>query len=303
MADLSDDIASPCYGKRWLWATRGLAITPVLAVIALSLRAWVPALWNPCAEGPPPIALVALLLVVLPYVISSIHLSGRSPERVKRGLAWAVVSGSFWGGIALLLPVLVNGKMDPPTAIGGTLAALSQGVLVGCAIKTYSTMARAPGDGRILGGRILLFVPYLIFVVVMLTNASGVRSRQAASQASAVQGLRTIDAAEATYRQEYLRGYSRTLDALGPSPKLPSPDASGADLIDELLARGRKGDYIFTYTAGPPNAAGEISSYALTADPDPPCTGWNHYFTDETGVIRQTQENRPATVRDPTLGG
>jgi hypothetical protein len=234
-------------------------------------------------------------------VISSIHLSGRSPEQVKRGLAWAVVSGSFWGGIALLLLVLVNGK-DPPTAIGGTVVALSQGVLVGCAIKTYSTMARAPGDGRILGGRILLFVPYLIFVV-MLNSASGVPSRRAASQASAVGSLRTINTAEATYRQEYLRGYSRTLEVLGPSPKVPSPDASGADLIDELLARGRHGDYVFTYTAGPPNPAGEISSYALTADPDPPCTGWNHYFTDETGVIRQTQENRPATVRDPTLGG
>lgn len=32
-------------------------------------------------------------------------------------------------------------------------------------------------------------------------------------------------------------------------------------------------------------------------------TGTNSYFTDRSGVIRQTIEGRPATVNDPPVAG
>jgi len=60
--------------------------------------------------------------------------------------------------------------------------------------------------------------------------------------------------------------------------------------------------YTFTYTPGPLNSVGEITTYTLTAVPsDAGCTDWNRNFTEETGLIRWTHENRPATAQDPPI--
>lgn len=121
--------------------------------------------------------------------------------------------------------------------------------------------------------------------------------------AFAVGSLRTINTAEITYASTYNTGYSRTLADLAPAPN-GEPNATHAGLIDEALASGRKAGYIFTFTPGPPNANGRIETYTVSAQPlKYGETGTNSYFTDQSGVIRQTIEDRPATVNDPPVAG
>ncbi len=122
-----------------------------------------------------------------------------------------------------------------------------------------------------------------------------------ANQASAVSSLRTINTAETTYADAYKIGFSPTLAELGPGP---AASASTAGLIDSVLAGGRKSGYTFAYTAGPKDASGHVKTYTVVAGPAN--FGGRRivsYFTDESGVIRQTDEDRPATAKDPPVGG
>lgn len=123
-------------------------------------------------------------------------------------------------------------------------------------------------------------------------------------RASAMGSLRTINTAEITYASTYDGGYSPDLASLGPGRAGP-PSASAAGLIDGELATGRKSGYIFTYTPGQRDPKGRIASYTATACPityDRDRRGFRtSFFTDETGIIRQTDENRPPTGQDPIV--
>ncbi|HEV2352246.1 MAG TPA: hypothetical protein VG028_20625 [Terriglobia bacterium] len=107
--------------------------------------------------------------------------------------------------------------------------------------------------------------------------------------------------AQVTYSSTYPTGYSRALVKLGSG----GPEsADHANLIDAQLASGIKAGYRFTYRPGPPDAAGRINSYSLVARPLTfGTTGDASFFTDQTGVIRMTKENREPTVNDSPLAG
>jgi type IV pilus assembly protein PilA len=117
--------------------------------------------------------------------------------------------------------------------------------------------------------------------------------------------LRTINTSEVTYSSTYPKGFSPSLAALGPPPGT-QPTAEAAGLIDPQLATGVEYGYTFTYKAVP-DADSIIRHYTVVARPlkyhresYPPT---NSFFTDETGVIRSTDEDREATSSDPPLGG
>jgi hypothetical protein len=46
-----------------------------------------------------------------------------------------------------------------------------------------------------------------------------------------------------------------------------------------------------------------IQTYSISARPITRKTGRNSYFTDQSGVIRATSEDRPATVNDTPIAG
>lgn len=121
------------------------------------------------------------------------------------------------------------------------------------------------------------------------------------NQAAAVGSLLTIDTAEVTYSSTYTKGYSPSLAALDGKPS-GEPTAESAELIDEVLGRGEKAGYRFVYKAAP-DADGVIRHYTIVARPLKHPGGGNSYFTDETGVIRMTTEDRDATATDPPLAG
>jgi type IV pilus assembly protein PilA len=119
----------------------------------------------------------------------------------------------------------------------------------------------------------------------------------AAQQASAVGSLRTINTSEVTYASTYPNGFSGNMASLDGNCS-PST-ASCAGLIDRELASGTKSGYRFTYEPGP-LINGRIDSYSAYADPLG--AAGNHYYTDQSGVIRQNTERR-AGPHDPPLAG
>jgi type IV pilus assembly protein PilA len=119
----------------------------------------------------------------------------------------------------------------------------------------------------------------------------------------AIGSMRTINTAEITYASTYNLGYTADLASLGAGSGPPSAAAAG--LIDESLARGKKSGYVFTYAPGPRDAAGKISSYSVSARPENYGPADRRYqssfFTDQSGVIRGTREDRPATAQDTPI--
>jgi type IV pilus assembly protein PilA len=132
------------------------------------------------------------------------------------------------------------------------------------------------------------------------------RSAVAGNEASAIATLRTLNTAGITYASTYNVGFSDTLTRLGSPSEGKQPTASSADLVDEVLsgqANGTpttftKNGYRFTYTPGV-GGFGQIASYTITAQPvEYGVSGLRSFFTDQSAVLRGTEENRPATERD-----
>ena len=114
------------------------------------------------------------------------------------------------------------------------------------------------------------------------------------NDASAVGSLRTLNTALITYQATYPdAGFAPTIESLGGDGQ-PSPQRAG--LIDPTLASGMKSGYRFQYTRT------SSSSYTITARPvEFGKTGTRNFFTDESGVIRSTREDREANAGDEAL--
>ena len=133
----------------------------------------------------------------------------------------------------------------------------------------------------------LLIVVAIILIIAAIAIPNFMRSRVAANHASAISSLRVINSAEMTYSMQYAIGYSSTLAKLGPPATGSQPGSATADLIDNVLASGTKGGYVFTYSPGAADANGHYQQYNLNADPSQVGrTGNNYYFSDQSYVIR-----------------
>ena len=138
----------------------------------------------------------------------------------------------------------------------------------------------------------------LILALALLGLAAAVvilipRSRRIGT--ASVDPLRTIWTAQVVYAQTHPdKGFASSLAELGPSP--------GAELIDSVLASGRKSGYVFTLSAAPPEANRRVMHYTLAARPEKYEKETRSLFIDESGVERFTTENRAATVNDAPFG-
>ena len=122
-----------------------------------------------------------------------------------------------------------------------------------------------------------------------------------ADRDEAVGCMRTINTAEVYYEKTYKKGYSPTLEALGEPATGEAVSASRAGLIDLSLSGGKRNGYVFQYRAGKPDAAGNIKTYTATARPMKWQKGVWSIFTDQTGKIRWTDEDRAPTSKDPLI--
>jgi len=133
----------------------------------------------------------------------------------------------------------------------------------------------------------LLIVVAIILIIAAIAIPNLLRSRIAANEASAVGSIRTINTAEVTYSSTYPDCGFTTMGNLGGS----GGSATGAGLIDSVLASGTKSGYSFVASAsGGSGTCGSGSLpntlYSVAGDPTSPQTGQRHFFSDQSGVIR-----------------
>jgi prepilin-type N-terminal cleavage/methylation domain-containing protein len=147
----------------------------------------------------------------------------------------------------------------------------------------------------------LLIVVAIILIIAAIAIPNLLRSKMAANEASAVATLRTYNTAIVSYSTTYNTDPDTNMSELGPAT---SPSSSAADLVDNLIGSATpvKSGYSFTYTAGTPSSTGVISQYTITAQPQSTSTGQRYFFTDQSGVIRQTTNAQPATATSNPIG-
>ncbi|MGH9377003.1 MAG: DUF4190 domain-containing protein [Terriglobia bacterium] len=202
---------------------------------------------------------------------------------------------------------------QPPRRSGEATASLVLGLfsfipVVGLLAVIFGHLAMASirrSGGRMLGegmagiGLVLGYLGlagWVIYGLTFLVHPFLPSTERAENEKIAVEDLATLNTAAVTYTSMYDHGYPPNLAALGP-PETGDPNATSAEivkaegpnaagLIDQDLALGAEDDYRFTYTAGAKNK-GRIDTYTIHADPvTPGVTGENHFFTDESEVIR-----------------
>jgi type IV pilus assembly protein PilA len=165
-------------------------------------------------------------------------------------------------------------------------------------------------SGLVLGYLGLVIIPIMIVAAIAIPNL--LRARIAANEASAVGSLRSVNTAAITYAARFENGFPSSLDVLGDGTAGEST-CNHAAMLDPSLTSGRKIGYILTYTPQFPDGAtapvispkaaakgctsGGASGYTLTADPlRRGTTGQRSFFTDQSGVIRFSNNRESATA-------
>jgi hypothetical protein len=147
--------------------------------------------------------------------------------------------------------------------------------------------------------------PALALGILSLSMAHSAREApsvpQIDDQPCAVGSLRTINTAEVYYAKQYGKGFSPTLAAMRTPPRGTKLSAEAAGVLDDHLAGGKKCNFIFKYKAGAKGADGKINTYTVEAQPAMWKKGVKSFFTDQTGVIHWTDQNRPPRASDPAL--
>ena len=143
----------------------------------------------------------------------------------------------------------------------------------------------------------LLIVVAIILIIAAIAIPNLMRSKMAANEASAVASLRTLNTSIVAYQTTYATDPS-TLASLGPSA---APSSTAADLVDNLLGvdPAQKSGYTITYTAV---AGTPITQYTMVAVPQSTSTGQRQFFTDQSGVIRQTTDGTTPTASSTPIG-
>ncbi len=281
----------------WLRAVQ-LAAVPgpiIFWVLIFRLSANANGLFLPpgCLSFVPPIqtnlmGMVLSLFVGVPYLHVIGRLLGRNHEK---GLRLAIFTGI--GGIVILPAALVlAGPAANPTESwqwrGAAGIVLSQALLTFLAVKAYFTMEAGARRLKDLAfGAIPPAIYFLVSVpILFISNTLLFPPRQPKpADESAVVVFMSFRVMELTYAATHLSSYMPDLRSAGP---MGQPQLKG---------------YQFTYQAGLPGVDGIIKSYTLLARPMEPCPGRCScsYFMDQTGVLRMTKENHPATVDDLPL--
>ncbi|MGB7848005.1 MAG: type II secretion system protein [Candidatus Acidiferrum sp.] len=150
------------------------------------------------------------------------------------------------------------------------------------------------GAGFSLLELIVVVAIVLILAAIAIPNLQ--RSKMSANEASAVASLRTLNAACIAYTATWGNGFPVSLANLGPGKPATS---TKADLIDSLLAGGKRSGYKFTYVSGAPQS-GKISSYTVNGNPSlAGMTGVRYFFTDSSGVIRYNYGSQASASSKP----
>ena len=284
-------------GRGLVWVVRIASLISILLI-------WAPFLAAIPSRG---VAMFLGLVLSSPLWLPYLYILWHVRRKIeKRALAMAVGVSPVIVLIALLLGSSVaenvGGFSWLRVALG--LFAAVQALLVLSSVGTYYTMRREAGDRQTLLRSFGIGAVYILILLIIAVLLPGlVRSRKPANEASAGASMRQIITAQITYAIIYPeKGFAARLAELGPPPPGNEPSEKAANQIDPQLASGVKSEYRFVLRPRPPAAAGIVRTFTISARPiEYGVTGVRSFFTDESGVIRSTSEDRPATVDDPPL--
>ena len=94
--------------------------------------------------------------------------------------------------------------------------------------------------------------------------------------------------------------YSETTGQGSYAPSLKELQNEGS--FKYIDGSGTTGSYRFLITAGPTDDQGKITTFRVVASPvEYGVTGWANFYSDDSGVLRYTVEDRPAWVKDSPL--
>jgi len=170
------------------------------------------------------------------------------------------------------------------------LVAMIQIFLVASAFTTYQTMQSDKHKLRTLAVGIV--VPLIIFSLNM-PGTHGPYPHMAANEANTLGHIRQInDCANAYSIERPDSGFPDSLALMG---------RLGGECNNERLVRVENSGYRITYVPGAPDVNGAIKTYTISTRPlEYYQTGRRSYFSDESGVIRKTAEDRAASPKDPS---
>lgn len=320
---------SPLVERRWLEAVRAAALLSLLLVVPVFMSAgwgFGYAVLIGWALLLAPAAVLALL-----YAFTLWWFPGR---RLQNGLVLATVTGAA-GGLFGLICLSFALRVSSLALVVSGVFLLTNVMLVAAAIKGYWTGRRAEGERPSLLGAsvasVVAFGPLIIYVLVFLflvrPQQEWERQMEQAYEDSrgplgALYQLERINRAARTHAERYHNGYPPSLGAFGPPPGGGGSncDHAGRFFSDEAVMTSEFSfeyrRYKFDYRPGPGiprsvrGCTPGVQSYTLSARRLPySSSSWithrkvtgESFFTDETGVIHSTEEDRPATAQDPPL--
>jgi type IV pilus assembly protein PilA len=147
----------------------------------------------------------------------------------------------------------------------------------------------------------LLIVVAIILIIAAIAIPNLLRAKMAANEASAVATLRTLNTSIVAFQTTYATDPALLANLAPAGAAVPSSTA--ADLVDNLLGAdpANKSGYTITYAKGTA-VAGIITTYTMIAAPQSSSTGQRQFFTDQSGVIRQTTDGSTPSASSNPIG-
>ncbi|HEX9759412.1 MAG TPA: hypothetical protein VGA40_00755 [Candidatus Acidoferrales bacterium] len=145
-----------------------------------------------------------------------------------------------------------------------------------------ATPAKKPNLLRVLAQWSVVIAAMWLFLWFILPERGDPAAR---AESAALGALREVHSALAIHADAH-GGFPATLDTV-------------ADRVRSAAQRAQAEGYVIEYAPAPVSAEGQIRSYALLARAGR--YGHRNFYVDESGVMRATPENRPATLKDPPV--
>lgn len=209
------------------------------------------------------------------------------PLRIVLGFAQVIgVLGFIFASVGILAAESMSSRF-----IVGFLA------LTQAAVVLTASMALRDPRQKIRWTRVFAKVGILVLVMLCLAAMSIpmlLAARKVAREKSAVSALHKINECAAAYATAHAeQGYPASLSAMGPA---------GGGCLSAQMARENRPGYRFTYTAIDVDSSGRVTTYAARGSPiSYGESSFKSFYTDESGKIRFTPDNRVPTAGDPLV--
>jgi len=236
------------------------------------------------------------LALTPPYLWILVRLDRRAdPKEIGRALSVAM----WWGAINFVVAVAIIVANPGSTwwsevvtdldVLGWVAYAGLQTFLVTSAVRAVATIPGAESTWFLLFGSTVRVVLYLLVLLLIAMVPPSIIERQPGAEAIAVGDLRSINSSQAAFQGAYPdRGYASTFEELH---EFTHPAALAA----------AQPWYRIEMTAGPRDALGKVNLYQAWATRLRPLELCRSFFTDESGIIHATKEDRPATAADEVI--